>query len=439
MKNAPHFEPLYLPLSIDLQAREAFFAYYVDSKCWNVLKQYHHSKKPPEHMTLAIEAVSLAYLWHQVHSDIALAAARERYVAALRLTNKMLKSSKEVTKDATLLSSLLLDLFEKITDSEPRNDKSWLSHVNGAVALVRLRGLEQFQAPTDLHMLSLLHVNYIVSCVASGSPVPDEVDKIQAYVWRGLDPQDPRLQISDIMVRYANLRSKVRSGVLTSVESIEISKELDVTVKTLVLEMPPSWQWSSTILSQKSNWTYDLHFDTYSNPRVCQGLNFLRVLRILLNESLIEYYLNSPTSQNNMELIGAAQDIIKALAGDICASVSPYVDCGGVARQRLAVVQKTELQDQTLGHILDFDPGMAHQSHTPSHQLDCYTLIFPLYVAGRSKAAPELRLWVIQQLRYIGSHFNIRKAEVVAQILEQYLDVSPWEVFAILGSYAFAS
>lgn len=43
---------------------------------------------------------------------------------ALRMVNKTLKSSQEAIKDTTLMASLLLDLFEKIADSEPRNNKS---------------------------------------------------------------------------------------------------------------------------------------------------------------------------------------------------------------------------------------------------------------------------------------------------------------------------
>lgn len=153
LKMALHYEPHFLPLSIDLQARDAFFAYYVASKCWNFLKPYYHPADSPEHLTLAIEAVSLAYIWHQVYSDAALAAAREKYISAFRKINKALKSSKEATKDTTLMASLLLDLFEKITNSESRSNKSWTSHANGALALVSFRGLEKFKDPFEFNVL----------------------------------------------------------------------------------------------------------------------------------------------------------------------------------------------------------------------------------------------------------------------------------------------
>lgn len=428
LKNAPHFEPQSLPLSIDLQARDAFFAYYVASKCWDFLKPYYHPTDSPKHLTLAIEAVSLAYLWHQVYSDAALATAREKYVLALRMTNKALTSSKEATKDTTLMASLLLDLFEKITDSEPRNNKSWTSHVNGALALVKLRGLGQFQDPSEFTILVRLATHYIVGCVASGSPVPDMLNAVQAYIGKGLAVQGPMLRFSNLLVQYANLRSEVRRGILSNDECIGLSKELEGEIRALDLELPPSWQYSTILLDHKSDKAFGLHFDFYSNPRVCQARNMLRVIRILLNESLIKHYLASPIGAEYLALAEVARDNIEILVGEICACVPQYVDCDDAARQRLLPSEKAELPNQNLGH-----------SHTPNHQLDCYTLIFPLFIAGRSKAVPDVRPWVITQLHYISSHFNVRNAEVVAQLLEREADVGPWEVYAMLGSYAFAS
>jgi hypothetical protein len=37
----------------------------------------------------------------------------------------------------------------------------------------------------------------------------------------------------------------------------------------------------------------------------------------------------------------------------------------------------------------------------------------------------------------MGSHFNIGNAEAVAQTLEGQTDARPWDMYAMLGSYAF--
>ena len=345
------------------------------------------------------------------------------------MTNKSLKSSKEQIKNTTLMASLLLDLYEKITDTETRNN-SWASHVNGALALVTLRGLDQFQDDSEFNMLVRLYTHYIVSCVASNSPVPHNLNAIEAYIGKRLSVKDPMLRLSNLMVQYANLRGDVRKGILSNDECIELSMELDGQIRALDCELPEYWQYSTMFLDQKSERAFDLHFHFYSNPMICQARNVFRILRVILNQSLIQYVLVSPTSHRDQALTRFARNNIQTLAGEICASVPQYMDCDGAARHRLPASEKS---DFGMDHILP-----RGHSHTPNHRLDCYALIFPLYVAARSNAVPETRPWIIKNLHYMSTHFHVRNAELVARILEQETDVDPWEIYAMLGSYAFA-
>ena len=441
LRIATPFEPRSLPLSVDMHARYAFFAHYVTSpsKCWDFLERYYHPTDSPVHLTLAIDAVSLAYLWHKVYSDAALATARKRYISALRVINGALRSPEEAVKSTTLLASLLLDLFEKITDSESRNNKSWISHVIGALALVRFRGIERFQEPYEFRVLVRLNNHYLGSCVTSCSLVPDELAAVRAYVEKYLNAQDHTLRLSDLIIRYAKLRSESRSGVLSHDEYIRVSMELDLKIQALDHDMPLSWQYSSIILDQKSERAFDLRFDSYPSRNICQAWNFLRVVRILLNVSLIEHNLASPSGGKDLASIRVARGNIEILARDICACVPQYVDCEIAARRRLPFSKESEILDKTPDCILNRGPAEDSHPHTPRHQADCYTLIFPLYAAGRSGVAPGIRPWVIKQLRYISSHFYIRNAEVVAQILERDTNICPWEVYAMLGSYAFTA
>jgi len=242
-------QPSSLSLSLEWQARDAFFAYYVTgaSKTWDFLKRFYHLTHLPEHLTLSINAVSLAYLAHQVHSDAALATVRERYVAALRLTNKALQSPKVAATDTTLITPLLLDLFEKITNPEPQRDEAWTGHVHGALALVRLRGLEQFQDPLALRVLVRLSTNLLISCVATESPVPGELVALRAHAAKQLNPSDSKWRLSDLMVYYANLRSDTQRGHLSVDNCISFSMGLDAKLQALALNMPTSWHYQTTI------------------------------------------------------------------------------------------------------------------------------------------------------------------------------------------------
>ena len=433
--------PQSLALSVDLQARDAFFTYLVPgiSKYWKFLKLYRRATETPDHLTLAIEAVSSAYLWHQVYSDALLIVARKRYISALHLTNQILDSPHESDKDTTLVVALLLDLFEKITDSGPQKAQSWVCHIHGGLALVRYCILEQFQDPLSIQILVTLASNYIISCIVSGSPVPDEVIAVRKFIGKYVDVQDPYWQITDTMADYANLRTEIEKGSLQVDDCIQAAMELELRLQAMDRDMPPSWQYSTTLLEHKSDRVFDRCFDSYPSRSVCQGWNGLRLLRILLNQCLLEHYLISPMGNQSSASIEMARGNIKTLARKICASLPPYVDCGGAALQRLSMSKESNPFDQAGSQTLNLGPSRSGHPHSPNHLLDCYTLIFPLYVAGISNADPRMRLWIIKKLRYMSSHFSIRGAEVVAQILERATDVDPWRVYSMLGSYAFAA
>lgn len=279
-RNLPpfHLEPRPLAVSLEWQAREAFFAYYVTgtSKTWDFLKHFPHQLHTPEHLTLSIDAVSLAYLAHQTYSDAALAKSRERYVSALRMTNKALESLDVASNYTTLLASLILDLFEKITNSEPQYDKAWTGHVHGALALVRLRGLEQFQDPSALRALVRLSTNLLISCVASESPVPNELIELRTHAAKLLNVGDPKWRLSDLMVYYANLRSDIRRGLLSTDDSIRISVEFDAKLHALALNMPPPWRYNTTPVYGEPERIYNHHFDSYPDRHVTQTWNVLR-------------------------------------------------------------------------------------------------------------------------------------------------------------------
>jgi hypothetical protein len=63
-----------------------------------------------------------------------------------------------------------------------------------------------------------------------------------------------------------------------------------------------------------------------------------------------------------------------------------------------------------------------------------------MYIAARSKAATvDQRQWVSYMFRYISDHFGIRNALLLAQLLDQNSDISPWCIYAMLGGYGFAA
>ncbi|KAH8651818.1 hypothetical protein BGZ60DRAFT_184857 [Tricladium varicosporioides] len=389
--------PNSLPVSLLYKAQHAFFANYVTSRCWDFLTPYHHPTDVPLHLTLAIEAVSLAYLWHQLYSPTTLIAAREKYIMAICQVNKILRSNCEVEKDTTLMTSLLLDLFEKITECEPRkivskqSTKSWSSHIEGALTLVKLRGIEEFKEDMEFAMLARLTTHYICGCVATGEEIGDEMANVQDYLGLRRCSPSPLWKLTDLMMLFGNLRG-CQISTVSKHEYIQQTIELDMTFRDLVEELPTSWGYSTITIPEASDREFENHL------------------------------------HNSSELHTLAQQVqqtIATQAREVCASAPQYIDCSNVSSCH----------------------GENQHHHTPQHLLDVYTLMFPLYVAATSD--PTIKWWVTEQLRYVREHFGIRNAGLVTTVLEggeignQAIEEDErgniWGVYRALGSYAFAS
>ena len=417
---------------MDLQARDAFFGYYVDGTCWDFLRQYYHPVDCPGYLLSAVQAVGLAYLWHQVYSESALLDARQCYVLALGETNKALTSATERIKDSTLVAVLLLDLFERITDNQSRNKLSWTSHVNGALAIVKYRGLEHFHGPFEYRILQRMSSNFVFGYVASSLPVPQEIIAIRDFVGDHFHGQGVMRRFSDLMDQYANLRHNIEQNTLTGGETIEAISGLDKDLQVTDLNMPLAWQYISTISNTISDRMFGIRIDFYPQRNTCLAWNVLRVVRILLNEMLIIHH-PSLRREDPASSIQSFQGAVQELTNEICASVPQYTDCAAAARPRLLALDRLCARPRLSGN----GPQPTHHSHTPKHQADCYTLLFPLYVIGKVNAVSGVRSWVIKELHYIGSHFYMRNAEMLAQLLEREVQTCPWQVYAKLGGYAF--
>jgi hypothetical protein len=235
-------------LSLHSQARDAFFAHYVTgkSKTWDFLIQFYHPLDAPKHLELCIEAASLGYLSHLVYSDVAMKIARERYGKALGLMNTVLRSSEIASKNTTLLSSLMLDLFEKITNNKPQDH--WSTHINGALGLVEVLGLQTFDDPAAIRILVRLSTNLLISCVASKTHVPYKLIILRKHVAKHISvADDPKWKLTDLMIIYATLRANMRCGHLSKYDGLRHISQLDAKLNSLALEMPATWQFYTTI------------------------------------------------------------------------------------------------------------------------------------------------------------------------------------------------
>ncbi|OQU98474.1 Fungal Zn2-Cys6 binuclear cluster domain-containing protein [Cladophialophora immunda] len=396
------------------RARAAFFSHYVlgFAKTYDVLERIGRQAPLDKHLAVSVDAVSLAFFSFQYDAPRAFKPSREMYLSALPLVKNAVTTTEFLASDSTLLAVLLLDLFEKLTNRSPISSESWMSHVKGALALVKLRRPQQLETYVGLRLSVRLFTNMLISCVAGDSPIPPALIKLRSDIQPHVDVNDPKWRVSGLVMKYANFRGAVREGFLKPSDVITQAKRLDSEFGSLARDMPPAWISHRISVPTGSPGVLEHYYDVYPDYFTAQTCNVIRIMRILLNNLIRTTYasiISDSTGVHHHELnVAFASHIIDTMAKEICATGPQFT-------------QKP-----------------THSS--PLRKLHCYTLLFPFYVAAMF-ASPETKVrdWVILQLKSISGHSAIRNASIVAETLEKRQNTSPWSMYAILGSYAFAA
>lgn len=414
-----------LPLDMQVQARTIFFAYYIAdfSQIWDFLYPCLDPRNTPEHVSLGIDAVSLAFLSHHTTCPSAQTLGRKKYVSALSKTKEFLQYPGMAQQASMLEASLLLDLFEKLTTSRPSTVSTQRAHVDGALALVKLRGLEQFTDASSVKALLRLALNIIVTCIHNVVRVPEDMYAIRAHLAQFTDVSHPKWRLTDVILDITDLMCDANEGLATGEEKLERCIDLERRLEIIEDEGASVWTYKRiyVLSDEATNNTLDGFYDIYGSRIDTQTRNVQRFMRLVLFDEIIA------TSTNPNDEVGQrAYRTSATLIADICASVPQMTDCAGPARSKLPV-----------------GSTWSSHTHTLSHFLDTYILLFGLYAAGWSRACPlRTRKWIIGQLERIAEHFGVKEAAAIAAILktqEQKARVRPWDVYTLLGSYAFAA
>jgi hypothetical protein len=428
-------------------AKDLFYYNYVigNLKPFDFLQPFFSPTSRDDHLTTSMDAVALAYLNYQRHAPDAQIEARQQYIAALRHMNKAIQDPELAKKDSTILAILLLDLYEKITNKEPRYEGAWAAHLQGALTLVKMRGNWQFDDPTVRRMLLRVCTNEMISCIVNHRPVPAEVVTLRAKIASCITSSDgPKSKESDLMIEFAGLMHEIKEGGLRGDQAICSLKDLDGRFLAFSMDVQRASQFETVQVTEKSSNHWDSHHHVYPCEQMGHMWNVLRVTRILLNELILDrcsdIEVRSPNSKYH-SIRQLATEVIEGMISDICATVPQYIgNISAAGLHEAAVTQPTK--PSPLTGILTSKERLVAAKRTSgsnlTHYLPCYRLIFPLYIAAQSSAAPRgLRSWAIDQLLFMKDYHAIKNAAQVAEILESGENKDHWLVYAMLGSYAF--
>ena len=397
-----------MQLGWEVRARESFFTDYIFgfSRSYEVLAPLCGQASATGHLSASVDAVSVAFMSFRSDAPRLRRLAKEKYVAALQKVGQALRTPEISATDETLQSVLLLDLYEKLVNQDPLSSMAWMSHVVGAISLVKSCGDKFITSHTSRRLVTRLAMTLTISCGAASMRIPDALMSLREDLSSLVG--DTKWDFTAIVVDVVNLQADIASLRITCSSKIAgRAKQLDEQLESLETTLPPSWA-PQTVFKSAHPLLFGSSYDVYQDHFVTQVRNAFRTVRLILKNIFLKHCppeLSVPRSD--------AAKAMNVLAEQICAAVTHFV----LPRAR---------QGNEARFLL-------------SQKLQCYTLIPPLYIAGQLSSSHALRNWAIHVMDHMAEAGTMKVAKDVANMLRLTPEVNYWLVYSMVGCYASAA
>ncbi|RDW79460.1 hypothetical protein BP6252_04098 [Coleophoma cylindrospora] len=383
-----------------------------------------------DHLTASINAVGLASFALSIRSKDVMKQAMNDYVVALRLTNKALNSPSQVKEDSTLFSVMVLSIFETITGSNENSFAAWSEHINGAAALLKLRGPEQFKNHAGRRMFLQITSNLMISCVQRNTPMPKYITDLRKEAARYVETTNPAWRLSEVIIDCTNFRAAIKNGDDGHRDPREIvmrALEIDREFTDVFVGLPESWQYTTVYTDANPDKVWNSNFHAYSNSWVAHIWNAMRTCRVLLHEA-IHFQLRKVENHNpplfseheRVRLYRNSTTTLIQLRSDILASIPQHTG-------------SNLDEDDWPGHApLQTSPETPRQAPPREESIlrgtRGYFILWPLYLVGSMDLSTDaIRAWVSNRLSCIADETGILQASVLAKFVGRNLHLSGWE------------
>lgn len=364
-------------------------------------------ESPEEHLLASMNAVGLATLSNAVRAPELMVRARKDYVHALQLTNVALRSPVEAKKDSTLFAVMILGIFETVTGNNERSLAAWTEHINGAAALVKLRGPDQLNTDVGRRMFIQVTSSLMLSCVQRTVAMPQHIIDLRKEASSFMDPDNPGWRTSAVIIDYTIFRADVRDCKIVGPKAvIETALDIDRRFIEIFDDLPEIWTYETKYSDKTPHLIWNGSYHVYKEAWMAHLYNGIRTCRIMLHETIRDQLLSASTAMTPIFPISQM-----------------------IAQGESSVSIMLEMQAQILASIphqlptmtLDVAPGIWAGARS-------YFVLWPLYVVGAMDLTTEpIRQWAIARLRHIGENSGIRQALLVANYLESKKFIRAWD------------
>lgn len=401
-----------LPLmtGLDVDPGEAalghFMHNYVASSPFSYLPTFYNFllNSYPE-IDLVVSVPGLVLLSQHLRQPSILRHAYARYAIVLEKTQKALDNTDIATLDSTLISILLLSLFEALILQGRRNTRGWHMHIQGCATLLHLRGAEQFTRPLGWHLF--LHSSNSIrsSCISQCMKIPNSLKVLQEKAPLVTGTSYLALQLGFMLDNFADLRA--RWPCLIFSQRLQNCRNLNEEIETLIKQLhqiAPFQRLSNRTSNLPSEHSaYGDEVDWYNSVKHAKRWNTVRTIEIMLNE-----YICSALTQQN---------------GDISAHTSSLDTLSDDELQiyRIAAYRS----EQAIHGILRSVPFYLELSE--SSNTSPKSLIFPLTSIVTSQLASiSAKLFARDRLGFISSAYGNAQADEAAKISIDSNSMEDW-------------
>ncbi|ORY13038.1 hypothetical protein BCR34DRAFT_562645 [Clohesyomyces aquaticus] len=337
----------------------------------------------------SVEAAGMAGLSNIFDAPDIASKSKEHYGRALAATNRALSNPVEASTDMTLAAVTFLGLFEFVTIENWDHYGSWAAHIEGAAALLQLRGEEQFSYERGGQLYMQLRSQILFACMQQNvTPPPSLLRASREYQNSALAERRnktlPR-PIGDLYFQLIELRAAMKKGSLTDrivirETAISLDEELVVWKGTI----PEMWKYTTIdAVGFPPGACFRGKRHLYNRLWTARVWNNWRTVRILLNRIIIDTTpFDTPIGMEE----GSPMALIRENSTEICISSPDLIG----------------------------SPRSA-------------TLMWPLLVVSQEPLnPPEERFWAVEQLRRIGASMGIRQAGILADVVAKSMIEFPF-------------
>ncbi|MCJ1392952.1 hypothetical protein MMC18_005824 [Xylographa bjoerkii] len=387
---------------------------------------------PQSPLFAALSATALAAFSSKPGRKTLMYNAQKMYLNAVAMIQKAVADPVEAKRDATIVSVLLLGLYETVTCTES-NLPTWGQHIDGAVALVKYRGDDLFRSPLGARIFYWVRAQMVVNQITRCQPVQQLAGIAEG--WKGplSNPEGGAMSLLVVLsMQIPTLRATAKEllqrpmNMDTAAEIVDLmfeAQRVDREFAAWTLNIPDDWKYTIVGMIQDMDnpataqyypgplhgyhdlWAANIWNNYRSNRIFCQ--------MIILNclERLIPSWERTSTNEYCSTIV-----TLQTLVDHVCSSVPFHL--GFPDSFYVPIGSGVPNNSQTLA-MDDLESPLHKPDRTPRSKnvvsMGGFFLTWQLHVAFNTVPIPEAqRIWLNNRLRYIGNVCGINQATVLA-------------------------